>query len=65
MQLRVLSSMRCGGKVVAIIPRHPPIRMRDHFRRMQLELIQVVQRVDVIQLYVAQLKKQGSLFKLN
>ena len=36
-------------KVVAIIPGHPAIRMHGDICRVELELVQVVQRVDSIQ----------------
>ena len=38
------------GKLVAIVPRHPVIRMFSEVRRIQLQLIQVVERICTVEL---------------
>ena len=48
--VRLLSGIRLGGKMLAVVPRQPAIGLRRDIPRVQLELIQVVQRADAGQL---------------
>lgn len=44
--VRLLSGIRFGGEILAVVPRQPAIRLHRNIGGVQLELIEVVQRAD-------------------